>query len=71
MSEHNEKCWAMPDCDVCGRPKKPWGRDAGAAAANGFCSNQCEGYTQEPQAGHFWSDEEPALRAALAQAEKE
>jgi hypothetical protein len=47
----------MPECLICGRRKKPYGRDAGAAAANGYCGYDCEGYNQEPKAGHFWPEE--------------
>lgn len=56
-TEHTEACWAMPECTVCGMTKKPYGRDAGMAAANGYCGEGCEGYHQEPRAGHFWPGE--------------
>mgnify|MGYP001599507367 CR=1 FL=1 len=56
-SEHTEACWAMPECTVCGLRKKPYGRDAGVAAANSYCGEDCPGYRQEPLAGHFWPNE--------------
>jgi hypothetical protein len=65
MSGHTEDCWAAPQCGVCGLTKKPVGRDAGLAAANGFCGSDCEGYAREPRAGHFWPNEEPGLLAAI------
>ncbi len=50
-------CADMPECAVCRLRKKPSGRDAAAAAANGYCDSDCEGYDQEPRAGHLWPDE--------------
>jgi hypothetical protein len=52
-----EKCWAMPQCAVCGMPKKPHGRDAGPAA-NGLCDYECPGYTLEPISGHLWNKDD-------------
>lgn len=57
MAKHTEACWAMPECTVCGMRKKPYGRDAGVNAANGYCGEDCEGYHKEPLAGHFWPGE--------------
>ena len=51
-------CWAMPVCAVCGLPKKPRGRDAGAAAANSYCGYDCQGYLTAPLSGHLWPGEE-------------
>ncbi len=45
-------------CTVCGLPKKPIGRDAGAAAANGYCDHECEGYMLEPLPGYLWPSEQ-------------
>jgi hypothetical protein len=47
----------MPECTVCGLRKKPYGRNAGVVAANSYCGPDCEGYRQEPLAGHFWPGE--------------
>lgn len=47
----------MPTCTVCSRAKKPRGRDAGAAAASGYCDRDCEGYELPPLAGHLWPGE--------------
>ncbi len=58
LTKHSESCWASPQCVVCGRTKKPKGRDAGIAAANGYCDYSCPGYTQGEQPGHFWPGEE-------------
>ena len=52
-----EKCRTPVECLVCRRRKKPCGRDVGAAAANGFCDRDCEGYEQEPIAPHLWPSE--------------
>ena len=54
---HTEACWAMPECTVCARRKKPYGRDPGVVAANGYCGSDCPGYHQAPLAGHFWPGE--------------
>jgi len=42
-------------CTVCGRMKKPIGRDS---MDNGLCQHDCEGYRLEPLASQFWSDTE-------------
>lgn len=41
-------------CAVCGRRKKPIGRDS---MDNGLCDRDCPGYSQEPHAGHLWPSE--------------
>ena len=58
-------CWDMPTCTLCGRPKKPKGRDVGVAAANGYCDPDCGCYYSKPEPGHYWPEEEPELRAAV------
>lgn len=63
---HTDACWAAPECTVCGLTKKPWGRDAPTAMANGLCHSDCEGYYEEPRAGHFWPDEESELRKSVS-----
>lgn len=52
--EHTAECYAMPDCAVCGLPKKPIGRDT---LVSGYCDSDCPGYRQDPQPGHLWPDE--------------
>jgi len=54
-----EKCWAMPDCKICGRQKCPSGRDPGMAAESDYCHWDCPGYTEDPKPGHYWPGEEP------------
>jgi len=44
----------MVKCNICGRTKKPVGRDS---HDNGLCSHECEGYRQEPYASSYWPDE--------------
>jgi hypothetical protein len=44
-------------CKVCGRQKKPIGRDAPLAMANGLCDSECEGYYNEPKPGYLWPGE--------------
>lgn len=45
-------------CATCGRQKKPIGRDAAPAAANGYCDREsCEGYDQEPLPDRLWPGE--------------
>lgn len=41
-------------CTVCGRTKKPIGRDS---RDNGLCSHDCEGYKLEPYAPSYWPSE--------------
>ena len=48
---------SLPWCTYCGRRKKPIGRDVGAAAANGYCDHECEGYHCEPRPGYDWPSE--------------
>lgn len=65
------RCAAMPECTTCHRSKKPRGRDAGIAAANGYCDSDCPGYYADPQAGHLWpnewSEDAPRLRQWLGE----
>jgi len=44
----------VPICTVCGRRKKPVGRDS---MDNGLCDYDCEGYMQEPTPCDLWPDE--------------
>lgn len=46
-------------CTVCGMPKKPIGRDAGVAAASGYCDHECPGYMADPKPGYRWPGEQP------------
>ena len=41
-------------CTVCGRPKKPIGRDS---MDNGLCQHDCEGYRLEPTPSSYWPGE--------------
>ena len=50
-----------PQCTVCGRRKKPMGRDAGIGI-DSWCHNYrdgfgCEGYMQDPQPVQHWPGE--------------
>lgn len=42
-------------CVVCGRFKKPVGRDY---LGDGFCQHECEGYQLDPWPGTLWPGEE-------------
>jgi len=44
----------MAKCAVCGRTKKPIGRDS---MDNGLCSHECEGYRQAPLPSDLWPGE--------------
>lgn len=57
-------CWAMPECARCGMRKAPRGRSVALAAATGYCGVDCDGYHEDPKAGHFWPDEEPEHKEA-------
>lgn len=48
------ECESRSVCAVCGRTKKPWGRDS---RDNGLCDTDCEGYAQDPRPGHLWPGE--------------
>lgn len=52
-----EACAAMPRCTKCHRTKPPRGRSVGMAAVSGYCGYDCEGYDEEPRAGHMWPEE--------------
>lgn len=45
----------MVKCAVCGRSKKPIGRDS---RDNGLCDMECEGYREEPHPGYKWPEED-------------
>ena len=60
-----KSCWARPTCEVCGRPKKPQGRDS---MDNGLCDPDCDGYYDGEQPGHLWPDERPPAPRADAEA---
>jgi hypothetical protein len=45
------------ECTVCHLHKKPRGRDAAPAAANGLCDMSCPGYAEDPQVGELWPGE--------------
>ena len=42
-------------CGVCGRMKKPFGRDASASSP--YCTYDCTGYEKEPLPGSLWPGE--------------
>ena len=52
-------CEWMPQCALCGRTKKPLGRDS---RDNGLCDHDCEGYRQPPHPGHLWPGELASIR---------
>jgi hypothetical protein len=41
-------------CSVCGRAKKPIGRDS---RDNGLCDYECEGYMLDPLPDNLWPGE--------------
>ena len=45
------------ECMVCGRTKKPVGRDS---MDNGLCSYECPGYRKDPRSGSLWPGETEA-----------
>lgn len=49
-----KECERAPNCAVCGRRKKPYGR---YSRDNGLCDSDCEGYQMPPLAGHLWPGE--------------
>lgn len=54
----SERVGGAVQCAVCGRTKKPIGRDS---FDNGLCSHECEGYRLEPLPDHLWPGEEEFL----------
>ena len=46
-----------PYCESCLMRKKPLGRSAPAAMANGLCDQDCEGYRDEPRPDDLWPGE--------------
>lgn len=42
----------QPECVVCGRRKKPVGRDM--SPHDHLCSHECDGYNREPLPGTDW-----------------
>jgi len=55
-------CERAPDCTTCRKRKHPIGRDPGAAAASGYCGNDCAGYHMAPTVGHLWPGELKRIR---------
>ena len=49
------ECERVVTCAVCGRTKAPEGRSA--PMGFGYCESGCDGYYQEPRAGHLWPRE--------------
>ena len=45
------------NCVVCGLRKKPRGRDAPLAMANGLCDHECPGYDRDPEPHDLWPGE--------------
>lgn len=45
------------ECTACHRRKKPRGRSAPIAMANGLCDFECPGYDTEPFVGDLWPGE--------------
>lgn len=56
-SEKKPRVGKYVNCTVCKRQKKPIGRDAAAAMANGLCDRECEGYNMPPLADYLWPGE--------------
>lgn len=59
-----EDCERQPTCTICGRRKKPWGRDS---RTNDGCTSECEGYMRDPKPGHLWPGELARIRAEESQ----
>ena len=57
----------MPECTVCGRLKKPWGRSAPFGAS--LCDHECEGYMKDPKPGTLWPDEQPNAAGLVAESQ--
>lgn len=45
------------DCTVCGKPKKPRGRDAPMLSAGTYCDPDCDGYYRDPMPDNLWPGE--------------
>lgn len=52
---HDRKTDGTVECVVCHLTKKPLGRDAPAVST--LCTDECEGYLQEPTPLRFWFGE--------------
>ena len=52
-----ERVGISVECSVCHRRKKPYGRSAPMAMANGLCDSDCDGYRLEPFPGALWPGE--------------
>jgi hypothetical protein len=48
-------CELMPECIVCHKTKKPYGRDA--PPSSNYCDSDCPAYQSSPKAGHLWPGE--------------
>ena len=54
MTLSSTKIGMAVECTVCGRTKKPVGRDS---MDNGLCSYECPGYREDPRSGSLWPGE--------------
>ena len=54
----NNKVGISVDCVVCGKQKKPRGRDAPVSSP--YCTYGCTGYQKEPLPGSLWPGESEA-----------
>lgn len=57
MELSESKVGVAVSCTYCGLLKKPIGRSAAIAMANGLCYPDCPGYYEEPQPGSLWPGE--------------
>jgi hypothetical protein len=53
----NEECERRAECLTCHREKAPVGRSVPMEAANGYCTDECTGYREDPTVGHLWPGE--------------
>ena len=51
---HPDHVGKAVECVVCGKEKKPWGRES---ALGGLCDYDCPGYRKDPQPGRLWPGE--------------
>jgi hypothetical protein len=61
-----DACYAMPECTVCHKRKKPEGRSAPLAMCASVCDQDCRGYYYAPRAGHLWPEENPNRKEGYA-----
>jgi len=54
-----DACHRPVNCLTCGKVKRPVGRSVPLVFVPVYCGFDCDGWGDEPRAGHLWPTETP------------